>query len=180
MHLGYYWPFDLHPSFLLSRKVVSVNFKGIMKIEQASHHDKITACLNGPIFQPGSNTKGILIPQCCKTHKIVQFWEVTLHIICLKKLKYFWNSFWMETSPLFVSKFVSYPLLPTVYGPTCTPLQSFSLPLLLKLVYSSAQKNGENENWTQCASQALMGPTQSCDLILCLSKTFAISPYKMF
>ena len=98
MHLGYYWPFDLHPSFLLSRKVVSVNFKGIMKIEQASHHDKITACLNGPIFQPGSNTKGILIPQCCKTHKIVQFWEVTLHIICLKKLKYFWNSFWMETS----------------------------------------------------------------------------------
>ena len=36
------------------------------------------------------------------------------------------------------------------------------------------KKNGENENWTQCASQALMGPTQSCDLILCLSKTFAI------
>ena len=75
---------------------------------------------------------------------------------------------------LFVSKFVSYPLLPTVYCPTCTPLQILSLPLLLKLVYSSAQKNGENENWTQCASQALMGPTQSCDLILCLSKTFAI------
>ena len=88
MHLGYFWPFDLHPSFLLSRKVVSVNFKGIMKIEQASHHDKITACLNGPIFQPGSNTKGILIPQCRKTHKIVQFLEVTLHIICLKS----WNN----------------------------------------------------------------------------------------
>ena len=41
---------------------------------------------------------------------------------------------------LFVSKFVSYPLLPTVYCPTCTPLQILSLPLLLKLVYSSAQK----------------------------------------
>ena len=85
-------------------------------------------------------------------------------------LKFFLNG----DMKLFVSKFVSYPLLPTVYCPTCTPLQILSLPLLLKLVYSSAQKNGENENWTQCASQALMGPTQSCDLILCLSKTFAI------